>query len=62
MAQVATGAHGKGLANLDLVTINGQVTNISGSGPAATITVKLAGSGNSVSVKANDIAGHAQTT
>lgn len=46
----------------DAVTIVGSVTAVSGTGPTATITVTLAGSGVSVStVQAQDVAASGQT-
>jgi len=46
----------------DAVSIIGTVTAVSGTGPTATITVTLAGSGVSVStVQAQDVAASGQT-
>lgn len=46
----------------DAVTIVGSVTAVSGTGPTATLTVTLAGSGVSVStVQAQDVAASGQT-
>lgn len=55
MADVATSRAGKPVNNSDQVTIVGNVTNISGTGLTATITVKCAFSGNSISVQAGDL-------
>lgn len=52
---------GKPVETNDYVTLVGQVTNVSGSGPTATLTVTLAGSGNSISAQANDAAAATQT-
>lgn len=45
----------------DLVTVNGQITSISGSGNTATITITLQSSGNSVNVQAKDCGASTQT-
>ena len=45
----------------DSVTIVGTVTAVSGTGPEADLTVTLAGSGDSVTVDAFDVAASGQT-
>jgi hypothetical protein len=58
----ATDRAGKPLNNGDAVTIIGTITAVSGTGPTATLTVTLAGSGVSVStVQGQDIAASTQT-
>ena len=52
---------GKPININDQVTVIGFVTAVSGTGPSATLTVQLQGSGNSVSVQAQDAAASTQT-
>ena len=52
---------GKPINTNDNVTIVGQVTAVSGTGPTATLTVTLAGSLTSVTVQAQDVAASGQT-
>ena len=52
---------GKPINISDGVTIEGFVTAVSGTGPSATLTITLAGSGNSVSVQAQDVGASTQT-
>lgn len=54
MADQATSRAAKPVNNGDAVTVVGTVTNVSGTGPTATLTVLLT-SGGSVSVKASDV-------
>lgn len=60
MAQ-AIGTHGKNLSVGDQVTISGKITNITGTGQAATLTVSTSFSGSSISIQAKDVVAHAQT-
>ena len=60
MAQGTTRA-GLPVQTGDLVTLVGKVTNVTGSGPTATLTVTLDGSGNSISAQANDASAAKQT-
>jgi hypothetical protein len=61
MADQVTDRAGKPVNTNDAATIVGTVTSTSGTGPTATVTIKLYGSGNSVNVQAQDIAATAQT-
>lgn len=54
MAQ-ATTRSGKPVKVADQVTLVGTVTAVTGTGPTATITVQLSGSGNSVSAQGQDL-------
>ena len=44
----------------DALTVEGTVTAVSGTGPSATVTITLAGSGNSVNVQAQDVGASTQ--
>ncbi len=52
---------GKPINLLDPVTVVGSVTAVSGTGPTASLTVLLAGSGTTVTVQAQDVAASTQT-
>lgn len=52
---------GKPININDQATIVAFVTAVSGTGPSATVTLQLAGSGLSVNAQAQDIAATAQT-
>jgi hypothetical protein len=52
---VAVNKNGFPINSGDAVTISGTVASVSGTGPACTVTVTLAGSGNSVSVQGKDM-------
>jgi len=52
---------GKPMNIADQVTIIAFITAVSGTGPSAVLTVQLQGSGNSVSVQAQDCAASTQT-
>jgi hypothetical protein len=52
---------GKPININDQITVVGFVTSVAGTGPSATVTVQLAGSGNSVNVQAQDVAATTQT-
>jgi len=56
-----TSRAGKPLNVNDAVTVIGSITAITGSGNTATITVQLAGSGNSISAQAQDCSASTQT-
>lgn len=45
----------------DQATIVGFITAVSGTGPSATVTISLAGSGLSVNIQAQDLAATTQT-
>lgn len=57
----ASARSGKPINVADGVTVIGFVTAITGSGPTATVSVTLAGSGVSVNVQAQDCAASTQT-
>lgn len=52
---------GKPINLNDGITVVGFVTAVSGTGPSATVTLTLAGSGASVTVQAQDCAASTQT-
>ena len=52
---------GKPINVSDAATVIGTVSAVSGTGPSATVTITLAGSGNSVNVQAQDVAATGQT-
>jgi hypothetical protein len=56
-----TSRAGKPLNVNDAVTVIGFITAITGTGNTATITVQLAGSGNSISAQAQDCSASTQT-
>jgi hypothetical protein len=61
MADQVTDRAGKPVNTGDGVTIVGTVTSTSSTGPSANVVVKLAGSGNTVTVQAQDVAASTQT-
>lgn len=52
---------GKPINLNDYVTIQGQVTAVSGTGPTASLTVTLSGSGLTATVQGNDVGASTQT-
>jgi hypothetical protein len=59
--QYPSARSGKPINLQDQATVQGFVTAVSGTGPAATVTIQLAGSGLSVNVQAQDVGATTQT-
>ena len=59
--QYPSARSGKPINIGDQATVVGFVSSVSGTGPTATVTLQLAGSGLSVNVQAQDVAATAQT-